>query len=95
MTAHEFLDKEYFYLILDSRGTNIYSEDIEKAMADFARYKCKELLEIVAEKARADIKYEYSGNTGSEYCDEWAVVDKKSILNCVDLENFCVGTVFS
>lgn len=82
MTAHEFLDKEYFYLILDSRDTNIYSEDIGKAMADFAKYKCKELLEIVAEKADARMSYVAGGVNR-------ALVNKDSILNCVDLENFC------
>ena len=77
MTAHEFLDKEYFYLILDSRDTDIYPEDIGKAMADFARYKCKELLLLVAEKAKVE-------EVWVDYC-----VDKDSIINVVDLETFC------
>ena len=64
-------------------------DNIENLMQEFAKIKCKELLEIVVEKAKAEIKYEYSGNTGSEYLDEWAVVDKDSILNAVDLEKFC------
>lgn len=94
MTAHEFLDKEYFYLILDSRDTNIYSEDIGKAMADFARYKCKELLEIVIEKAKVENECYpiipnsiesiiYTHNEGSFF------INKDSILNAVDLETFC------
>jgi hypothetical protein len=51
MTAHEFLNKEYFYLIIDSRETNIDSEDIEKAMQEYTKMKCQDLLRIVAEKA--------------------------------------------
>ena len=93
MTAHEFLDKEYFYLILDSRDTNIYSEDIGKAMADFARYRCQELLEIVAEKAK--VKNE-DGKVYQQphifYCngeEHKIFVDRDSILNAVDLETFC------
>ena len=85
MTAHEFLDKEYFYLILDSRETNIYSEDIGKAMADFARYKCKELLEIVAEKASTLSATIYI-SPGTPHT---ARLSKDSILNAVDLETFC------
>lgn len=63
-------------------------DNTEKLMQEYAKLKCQELLEIVAEKAKAEIKYEYSGNTGSEYLDEWAVVDKYSILNAVDLDKF-------
>ena len=51
---------------------------------EYARMKCKELLEIVAEKARIDF---------DEYWE--AIVDKDSILNAVDLETFCTGTAFS
>lgn len=78
--------------ITDGLFNDIQKSLIEKAIKEYTKIKCKELLEIVAEKAQASIKYEYSGNTGSEYCDEWAVVDKESVLNCVDLENFCGGT---
>jgi hypothetical protein len=41
----------------------------------------KETLKEAVEKAK--IKYEYSGNTGSEYCDEY--VDHNSILNAYPL----------
>jgi hypothetical protein len=76
MTAHEFLDKEYFYLIIDSRGTDIYSEDIEQAMQKYAKLKCKQLLDIVAEKAQVT-DYGYA-------------VSKDSVLNAVDLDKFIV-----
>lgn len=90
MKAYELLDNDYFHLILDSRECNISVGEIEGAMKEYAKLKCQELLEIVAEKAEAEIKYEYSGNTGSEYLDEWAVVNKDSILNTVDLDKFIV-----
>jgi uncharacterized sporulation protein YeaH/YhbH (DUF444 family) len=82
MTAEQYRIENYNYKISDG-------DNIENLMQEFAKIKCKELLEIVVEKAKAEIKYEYSGNTGSEYLDEWAVVDKDSILNAVDLEKFC------
>lgn len=44
----------------------------------------KQALELAAENATAKIQQEWSGNTGSEYCDEYAVVNKKSILNIIN-----------
>lgn len=79
MTAEE-------YMMENMQGADY--QEIESALIGFATLKCQELLKIVAEKAKSEIKYEYSGNTGSEYLDEWAVVDKDSILNAVDLDKF-------
>lgn len=76
MTAHEFLDKEHFYLIIDSRDTNIDSEDIEQAIKEYSKLKCQELLEIVAEKAKVE-------EVWNNY-----YVNKDSILNAVDLDKF-------
>ena len=45
----------------------------------------EETCKVCAEKADAKIITEWSGNTGSEYCDDYAVVDKQSILNCAEL----------
>lgn len=81
MTVSEYINKNHPY--------GCAEWEFEEALKEFAKIKCQELLEIVAEKAKAEIKYECSGNTGGEYLDEWAVVDKDSILNAVDLEKFC------
>lgn len=54
------------------------SSDLQKAMKEYAKLKCQELLLVVAEKA--EISY---NKFGEEY------VDKDSILNAVDLEKFC------
>ena len=81
MTVSEYINKNHPH--------GCAEWEFEEALKEFAKIKCQELLEIVVEKAKAEIKYEYSGNTGSEYLDEWAVVDKDSILNAVDLEKFC------
>ena len=43
----------------------------------------KQALELAAENATAKIEIEWSGNTGSEYCDEYAVVNKQSILDTI------------
>lgn len=51
-----------------------------KSMKDYAKLKCQELLEIVAEKA----KITKSVNFG------WEKVDKGSILSAVDLNKFIV-----
>jgi hypothetical protein len=65
---------------------------IKQAMIEFAELKCKELLKIVAEKAK--IKDEngyvyYQPHTfycNGEKHETW--VDKNSILNAVDLKEF-------
>jgi hypothetical protein len=67
MTAEEFLLEHYI-----NSGIGI-----EKAMIGFAKIKCKELLEIVVEKAYAQVEY------------DCAAIDKGSILNAIDLETFC------
>jgi hypothetical protein len=56
---------------------------IQEAMKEFAELKCRELLEIVAEKAKTK---HYSTNTSIDFSK--LVVDKDSILNAVDLKEF-------
>ncbi len=56
---------------------------IKQAMKEFAEIKCKELLEIVAEKAEIKTVTIPSG-LNIKTC----VVDKDSILNAVDLKEF-------
>ena len=73
-------------LLADGMGT-------EEALKEFAKIKCQELLEIVAEKARiinedGDVYQQpHIFFCNGEAHKNW--VDKDSILNCVDLENFC------
>ena len=50
---------------------------------EFALECCRQTLELAAENATAKIEIEWSGNTGSEYCDEDAVVNKQSILDII------------
>jgi hypothetical protein len=76
MTAEDLLEKDYFHLVLDSRDSNISVGEIQGAMREYATLKCKELLEIVAEKAYAQVEY------------DCAVIDKDSILNAVNLKEF-------
>ena len=52
------------------------------SMKKYATMKCKELLEIVAEKATVKTKYKGLLNNS-------IFIDKDSILNAVDLESFC------
>ncbi len=79
MTAEEVLYRNL------PHNSNIYNEGlIIDKMKEYALLKCKELLEIVAEKARVITIWE--GNTGSEYID--FDVDKNRILNAVDLQEF-------
>jgi hypothetical protein len=54
-----------------------------KALIEFAKLHVEAALKEASEKAK--IKYEYSGNTGSEYCDEY--VDCNSILNAYPESN--------
>jgi len=87
MTAEDLLHESYFNIVLDIRETYLTDSDITSAMKEYARLKCEELLKIVSEKAKASIEYTYSGNVG-EYRDEWAIINKDSILNAVDLNEF-------
>ena len=60
--------------------------NIKRAMQEYARIKCKELLEIVAEKAEVEeVDYE----DGQEWI-YYHKVNKDSILNAVDLDKFIV-----
>lgn len=71
MTVNEYLK---------SKEPNIHIVP-EEFLREYAKLKCKELLEIVAEKA----KTEYDLDD-----DYRVVVNKGSILNAVDLEIFIV-----
>lgn len=57
---------------------------LEEALKSFTELKCRELLEIVAEKAKT--KENRSMINGYDYTERY--VDKDSILNAVDLNTF-------
>ena len=76
MTAENLLHESYFYIVLDIRGTYLTDSDITSAMKEYARLKCEELLKIVAEKA--EVEYDWNAS----------YVDRDSILNAVDLNEF-------
>ena len=76
MTAENLLHESYFYIVLDIRETYLTDSDITSAMNEYARLKCEELLKIVAEK----VEVEYDWNA--------SYVDRDSILNAVDLNEF-------
>jgi hypothetical protein len=75
MTAEE-------YALENMQGCDL--QEIESALIGFAELKCKELLEIVAKKAK--IIESRSMVNGYDYTER--LVDKDSILNAVDLKEF-------
>jgi hypothetical protein len=67
--------KEFLPLVsLDPRQAEVLIELIQK---DAYNSAIKDAIENVT----ASIEYEYWGNTGSEHCDESAVVNHESIFN--------------
>ena len=61
-------------------GRVYIKSDILNAMKEFG----KQLLELAAENAKAEIHTEWEGNTGSEYYTDYAVVNKQSILDTLN-----------
>ncbi len=79
-TAEEFAwDKIDFQTAL----AEMNYQEVYYLMQEFAKFHVEAALKQASEKAK--IKYEYSGNTGSEYCYEY--VDQNSILNSYPLTN--------
>lgn len=79
MTAEEYLEEM-------DKSSNDINDIIEEAIVGYARLKCQELLLLVAEKAKTKVKDGYIETT---FKKEWIEIDRDSILNAVDLENFC------
>jgi len=74
-TAEEFYDTNSDYMDSPSNTINL--------MIEFAKLHVEAAKEEISKKART--KSDWSGNTGSEYCD--TIVDKDSILNSYPLTN--------
>lgn len=60
------------------------NENMKEWILDAMKEACKQVLELATENASAKIEIQWSGNTGTEYCDEYAIVDKQSILNTIN-----------
>lgn len=77
MTAEEFWKNNLMF-----SGSGNVDYEFSEVLREFAKLKCQELLEIVAEKAE----------TKKEYLDPFLkpdiIIDKNSILNAVDLNEF-------
>ena len=83
-TAEEILEK-HWKLKTDFPMDDVIKLNMQycvESMQEYATMKCKELLEIVAEKATVKTKYKGLLNNS-------IFIDKDSILNTVDLESFC------
>jgi hypothetical protein len=82
-TAEEFSKEFEGDEGLETRKGILIHENVYKFAIEFAKLHVEAALKAASEKAK--IKYEYSGNTGSEYCDEY--VDLNSILNAYPESN--------
>ena len=81
ITAEEYLKRD---------ESGVYNEqDIIHAMLGFAKLKCQELLEIVAEKAKVIGEVEQNSDFNYVTPDDIIIVDKDSLDNVVDLNSFC------
>ena len=78
INLEEILNKELNIL-------SISVEQIEKSALKAMKEACKQVLELAAENAKAEIHTEWEGNTGSEYYTDYAVVNKQSILDTINL----------
>lgn len=81
MTAKQFLEER-----------EMYSPDIEDVVLEYTKQKCQELLLLVAEKAKIiDEDGDIYEQPHVFYCQGEGYetrIDKKSILNAVDLSKF-------
>jgi hypothetical protein len=75
-TADEFLNKEYYHIVLDSKDTWVNVGDIQRAMVEFAKLH----VEAALKEASEDVELETYGNFGNS-------VNKDSILNSYPLTN--------
>lgn len=61
---------------------------VENLMKMYAKLKCKEFLEIAAEKAKVYNKKDGESDKYLSIEGDWIYVSKNSILNTVDLKEF-------
>lgn len=85
MTAENYLENTFSETGFDIDNT-IQKNLVIGAMKWYAMLKCEELLKIVAEKAQTKELF-VNGSNGGWY-DKVGYVNKDSILNAVDLNEF-------
>lgn len=98
MTAEEYLQDSlkisHFY---NDRYDMMccFSDDVQLAIQEYAKLKCQELLKIVVDKAKVKNTLYYSGRDNIDIAfdfyselDGRFEVDKDSILNSVNLDDF-------
>jgi len=76
-TADEFLNKEYYHIVLDSKDTWVNVGDIERAMVEYAKLHVEAALKEASEKAQIQM----------DEHDLSCSVNKNSILNSYPLSN--------
>lgn len=83
--AHEYLDE--IESVEFNQSDDIFHRNlvVEELIKRIQLETIEATVKLCAEKAKAEVKYEYSGNTGSEYCDTYAIANKDSILNCLEI----------
>lgn len=89
MTAKEIISNKEQSGFECGYASDVYyhtKKDIEEMLQEYAKIKCAELLEIVAEKAETREMF-INGSSGGWY-DKVGKVNKDSILNSVNLETF-------
>lgn len=96
MTAEQYLLNNRVE-VFGEYGDTSQMEEFAKAMQEYTRIKCQELLEIVAEKV--NIRHTFTsaidGKTTHSYDKIFSTensmftIDKDSLVNVVDLEKFC------
>ena len=62
ITAEEFLNKDYFYIIIDIRESPINPTDISRAMIEFAKLQAVEILKKLSKtemEYQRNIQYVY------------------------------------
>lgn len=87
MTAEEILKKHLDGWWKAQIGHHPHIENVLEAMKEYAKLKCEELLKIVVENVKTENIYpKYVLNEFDEF--EHIIVNKESILNAVDLDEF-------
>lgn len=77
-TADEFLNKEYYHIVLDSKNTWVNVGDIERAMVEFAKLHVEQALKEASKKARLARAFDY----GSYYepTAKFKPIDEKVVV---------------
>ena len=64
LTAEEFLNKEYYHIVLDSKDTWVNVGDIERAMVEFAELHVEEALKAAG---NATLLYDFKEDIINSY----------------------------